>query len=180
VCFIMGVGLIRNQDRIETYNEQVRLLTDALRGHISGDIDLNDPDALAQAFAEGTVPANLDVPPLIGDPNIGQLPTYPPTEGYAQVPVYSPAPLQTPVPTPDPTPVYTPEPIHTPPSATAENPALILPIPETYVVQPGDSLLAIALRFFEDANMVSEILALNGLTNPDMIVAGHTLYLPRR
>jgi len=175
ICFIMGVGLIRNQERMETYSEQVRLLTDALRGHISADIDLSDPNSIAHAFAEDTTPVNLDVPALPGDVDL-TLPPVQPQQPTTDVttPVYVPVPVYSPEPTLPPTTVYT------PPSATAENPALVSPIPETYIVQPGDSLLAIALYFFGDANMVNEILALNGLTNPDMIVAGHTINLPRR
>ncbi|MCL1877818.1 MAG: LysM domain-containing protein [Defluviitaleaceae bacterium] len=61
-----------------------------------------------------------------------------------------------------------------------EEAAIIAPIPETYTIQPGDSLLAISLRFFGDANMVYAILELNGLEDPDMIIAGRTISLPRR
>ncbi len=43
---------------------------------------------------------------------------------------------------------------------------------ETYTVQPGDTLAAIAGRF--DMG-VSELVSANGLTNPDRIIAGQVL-----
>ena len=44
-----------------------------------------------------------------------------------------------------------------------------------YVVQPGDTLLGIALKLNVSA---SELQALNGLTNPDMLRVGQVLKLP--
>ncbi|MCL1863372.1 MAG: LysM peptidoglycan-binding domain-containing protein [Defluviitaleaceae bacterium] len=66
------------------------------------------------------------------------------------------------------------------PVSVYEEAALIPPIPETYTIQPGDSLLAISIYFFGDGNMVSEILTLNGIENPDHIIAGRTISLPPR
>ena len=43
---------------------------------------------------------------------------------------------------------------------------------ETYTIQPGDTLAAIAGRFDMDAGALA---ALNGITNPDRIIAGQAL-----
>jgi len=48
-------------------------------------------------------------------------------------------------------------------------------IPETYIVQPGDSLYSIAERFNLSAPALVEI---NDIKNPDNVPAGTTLKLP--
>jgi nucleoid-associated protein YgaU len=53
-------------------------------------------------------------------------------------------------------------------------------IPLVYVIQPGDSLIGISTHFFGDASRVDDIIALNEIQNPNHIIAGSTLLLPRR
>src|SRR5579863_9033164 len=45
----------------------------------------------------------------------------------------------------------------------------------TYVVQPGDTLFRIALRY---GVTVAQIAALNGIANPNLIFSGQTLQIP--
>jgi LysM repeat protein len=47
---------------------------------------------------------------------------------------------------------------------------------EEYVVQPGDTLFAIALRFGTPA---ADIAAANNLSNPNLIFVGQRLVIPR-
>ncbi|MGW4650806.1 LysM peptidoglycan-binding domain-containing protein [Kitasatospora sp. NPDC004289] len=49
---------------------------------------------------------------------------------------------------------------------------------QTYTVQPGDSLSAIAQRFYGDANRYQQIADANGIPNPDLINPGQTLIIP--
>ncbi|MCL2357279.1 MAG: LysM peptidoglycan-binding domain-containing protein [Defluviitaleaceae bacterium] len=152
VCFIMGMGLIQNRERIDNLEAQARQFTAALR---------NQPPAEtadhAPVFAEGDTP--------VVEQQATELP---------------PAAIETELPPLD-------QPF-TPPQAPVteyffdpyEETALIGPIPDTYTIQPGDSLLAISLYFFGDANMVQAILDINGMDDPDMIIAGRTIMLPRR
>lgn len=49
------------------------------------------------------------------------------------------------------------------------------PVEEVYVVQPGDTLLAIATRY---GITVDSILVANNLTNPDFVFAGQRLVIP--
>jgi LysM repeat protein len=158
VSFVMGAGLIRNQDRIDNAEAQIRQLTTALRNHMA--IEISN---VAPVFAEDDVPLANEIASqeLISASETVATP--------------SPAPTETPLPTP------TPQAVETAAFPTPqEETALIMPIPETYTIQPGDSLLAISLHFFGDANMVAEILSLNNIENPDLIVAGRTISLPRR
>ncbi len=83
-------------------------------------------------------------------------PTFTPT--VTATPTITPTPTATPTPTITPTPTATPTPIP----------------PETYVVQPGDSLLSIAINF---NRTVEELKAFNDLET-DIIVAGRSLLIP--
>src|SRR5688572_19241439 len=84
----------------------------------------------------------------------------------------------------------TPEPVFAPsneqPAAVAEEqpasePAAPVSSNETYVVQSGDTLSAIAQRFYGDANAYMRIFEANRdkLDNPDMIHPGQELIIPR-
>lgn len=59
--------------------------------------------------------------------------------------------------------------------ATLADRAIPTPTPSLYVVQTGDTLLAIATRF---GTTVSEIVALNELTDPNQIRQGQQLLIP--
>jgi len=142
VCFVMGVGLIRNQDRIEQLELTVQQFSIANRDLALVVASAENVPAFAETgFGEDSAHVmageftnesalNLDETALL--PNL------------------------------------------------VDEPALVMPVPETYTIQPGDSLLGISIRFFGDAGMVEEILILNGIENADHIVAGRTIALPRR
>jgi LysM repeat protein len=70
------------------------------------------------------------------------------------------------------------EPRYTPPVVERKSVKSVKPLPAvttTYIVGKGDSLSVLAKRF----NLkVSEIMALNHISNPDMIRSGQTLILP--
>ncbi|MGL6236611.1 MAG: LysM peptidoglycan-binding domain-containing protein [Segniliparus sp.] len=69
----------------------------------------------------------------------------------------------------------------TPAAAEVEEPAAEEePAPEaqTYVVEGGDTLSAIAERFYGDANLYGKIAEANGIANPDLINVGQELVIP--
>jgi len=175
VSFVMGVGLIRSQDRIDQMEAQIRQLFTAHRDLFAQMSNM----AFTPAFAEAT-PTMSDYGAHFESHVYDSIPeTYdePPTQAEQPEPAYQPA-----VPQPEPEPEaaapvvsYVPQ-----PEANNEQEAFIPAIPATYTIQPGDSLLAISLHFFGDIGMVEEILALNGIENPDHIIAGRTIALPQR
>jgi LysM repeat protein len=59
--------------------------------------------------------------------------------------------------------------------ATATEPAGEISVPSTYIVEEGDSLYSIAIKF--QLNL-AEIVALNGLSDPNDIEVGQELQLP--
>ena len=77
-------------------------------------------------------------------------------------------------PEPEPEPTPAPPPVAAPQAVPVAN----LSIPQTYVVQPGDNLLAISQMFFGTSARVDEIMELNNIENPNMIFQGMILILP--
>ena len=86
-------------------------------------------------------------------PSVEATPTASPTES----PTPSPSPTESPSPTPSPSPSGSPE------------------VPKTYVVRSGDTLSGIALSL--DISM-ADLIALNGITDPNKIKPGQVLKLP--
>ena len=92
----------------------------------------------------------------------------------APTPTPTPTPTTTPTPTPTPTPSSTPTPTPTPtPTATpTTTPEAAAVTTSSYTVAPGDTLIRIASRFGTTA---ANIMALNGITNPNLIRVGRVL-----
>lgn len=71
-----------------------------------------------------------------------------------------------------------PAPAQTITEAAAPPPPPPPPAPRTYTVESGDSLWAIAERFYGDGNRYGEIASANGIANPDLINVGQVLTIP--
>ncbi|MET9610922.1 LysM peptidoglycan-binding domain-containing protein [Streptomyces sp. NPDC006512] len=50
--------------------------------------------------------------------------------------------------------------------------------PSTYTFEAGDTLWAVAERFYGDGNRYQEIANASGIDNPDEVSVGHVLTLP--
>jgi len=172
VSFVMGVGLIRNQDRIDRMEGEIRQLVTSHRNLFTHMSNME----FAPVFAE----ANPPVTEYVFDSHVYD--TIPPADTFQTIetqftseePSIAAETPSVPEPVIEQPPPLQPEP--TPPANIQQE----VFMPTTYTIQPGDSLLAIALYFFGDANIVAEILELNGLDDPDHIVAGRTITLPQR
>ena len=66
---------------------------------------------------------------------------------------------------------------HAPAAPAAPAPAAT-PAPQTYTVQRGDTLSAIAKRFYGHAGEYRRIAAANNIANPDLIHPGQQLVIP--
>lgn len=51
-------------------------------------------------------------------------------------------------------------------------------VPDTYQVEPGDTLQKISMRIYGNEDMIYEICEKNDITNPDFLYAGQVLVLP--
>ncbi|GAB2560746.1 LysM peptidoglycan-binding domain-containing protein [Nocardia heshunensis] len=74
-------------------------------------------------------------------------------------------------------PLPAPEPVQTQAAAVEEVPPPP-PAAQTYTVEPGDTLWAIAERFYGDGNRYQEIANASGISNPDAIDVGQVLTIP--
>lgn len=74
-------------------------------------------------------------------------------------------------------PAAEPEPAFAAPVAEPE-PAPAAPAAQTYTIESGDTLWAIAERFYGDGNQYQRIADANGIPNPDAINAGQVLTIP--
>lgn len=61
----------------------------------------------------------------------------------------------------------------------AEHPGYVNTPDEFYTVKAGDSLSAIAQKFYGDASKYTAIAKANGISNPDLIQVGQKLQIPR-
>jgi len=151
VCFVMGAGLIQNQNRIEAMEGQIVQLNVAYRNLYAQ----MSQQGIATVFA----PQDRDVDGTIQtEPTSTTL-----VDEEAQIdgiPVHEP--INTPTPTP----------------TTGTQSVTGRIIPETYTIQPGDTLSGISVMFYGTQDMVDDILALNGITDVDRIIAGTTILLP--
>ena len=65
-----------------------------------------------------------------------------------------------------------------PAPAPEPEPAPAAPAAQSYTVESGDTLWAIAERFYGDGNQYQRIADANGIPNPDLINAGQVLTIP--
>ncbi len=108
---------------------------------------------------------------------LGALASSPASPSPTPSPSATPRPSRTPTPTASPTPSPTPSPTTAPTTAPTVAPTAPPPPPaqQTYLVQEGDTLAAIAQRF---GTTVSALQEANGIEDPDEIVIGQRLVIP--
>lgn len=95
-----------------------------------------------------------------------------------EAPVQTAEPIQTPEPaqTTEPTPTVVPEVTSAP--VQSQPPEEPVQKKESYVIQKGDTLIAISTRIYGSDSAVSQICALNNISNPDNIQIGQKILLP--
>ncbi|MDR3091913.1 MAG: LysM domain-containing protein [Clostridiales bacterium] len=164
VCVVMGAGLARNENKIR-----------ALEGSLS---ELNT--SYKNLLLSGSGGAGTKT--VFAEEEISQVETVEPSiineeSGFEDMPEEK-APPQPPAepektkPEPEPEPEKEPEVSET--SGPGHN-----PVPETYTVMDGDNLSYISMTFYGTQSMVSKIMEVNEIKNPDTIYAGKVLKLPR-
>ncbi|MGB9225160.1 LysM peptidoglycan-binding domain-containing protein [Mycobacterium sp.] len=82
------------------------------------------------------------------------------------------------VPAPEPTPEAASEPVAEPVAEAAPEPAPEPPAAATYTVEAGDTLWAIAERFYGDGGKYQAIADASSIENPDLIYPGQVLTIP--
>ena len=137
ISFVMAAALIRSEDRLNTLEQELVVLTNAYVSIIQS------LQATQEAFA---------------------------MQGTGIVIEEDGAALQA-MPSPEPDQAQT---LQTPPQVIPS----IANLPQTYIVQQGDNLLAISQMFYGTTEMVEHIMYLNNIEDPNMIFQGMILLLP--
>jgi LysM repeat protein len=120
--------------------------------------------ALATGLLDDPRAAGGGLASVSSEPSATTTPTPRPTPTAPPTTAPSPSPVMTPVPTAVPTPVPTPAPTAPPPA----------PPQQTYTVQQGDTLAAIAQQF---ATTVAALQTANGIEDPNEIFVGQVLVI---
>jgi LysM repeat protein len=188
ICFVMGAGLIQNRDLIAEMQTQIAQLNTAYRNlFVQLASDGTSPVFAAQQDTDTPGQPTYTPPPATVSPVQAETaaPTQPPTDApFITEPPQTAEPVTESVPTEAPAAPVTPEPVTQEPGASIPAEVVVTEpvqaaVPEAYTIQPGDSLLNISLEFYGTTGKVNEILALNGISDADMIIAGRTIALPR-
>ena len=155
---VMALALMRQENTGESLGETARQAMSSLMEQKLPDAveEQNQVSTLvaedATATAETTVPETMETEAAVED-----------TTEVTEEPQ--------PTPTPEPTPEVTVE------SETPQTQAAVAQ-PTAYTIKKGDTLIGISLRNYGSNTKVSEICALNGITDPDDIKIGQEILLP--
>ena len=166
--FIMGAGLLQSDSRIGNLENSLNSISGA-HNLLAEQINQLASLPVFAALPEGFVSTPVE-PETSRQPQA----TPPPSQPNEATPAPSPSPIPTPPADSEPN-ENEPEDVDT----TETFGQTIFNVPETYVVQPGDSLLLINRMFYGDVDMIARIMELNGLYSADMIRIGDVLQLPR-
>ena len=171
VCFILGAGLIQSQTRLETMETQLIQLNAAYRNLYT---QVANP-----VFAPTTEPSigSESYTANVGTSSDAAQPDYFIVDDEPETPAENDADSNNDNLEISGIPVNPPVNVPEQPATPTENQQTTRSIPETYEIQPGDSLSAISMYFY-GMDRVEDILALNGLENADMIIAGRSIMLP--
>ncbi|MDR1639929.1 MAG: LysM peptidoglycan-binding domain-containing protein [Clostridiales bacterium] len=156
VSFIMGAGLIQNQDRISSLERQVAVINATYSP--TSVTETGSKDTIAPAYAASSDAMATGEPKDAVEDAVGA--SDEPGEVAAK-----PDPTVEPVPepTPEPTPTLAP---------------MISERPDSYTVKAGDTLISISVKFYGTAEMVQRIMDYNGIEDPNTIFSGKTIQLP--
>ncbi len=160
ICFIMGAGLLQNDERISTMENQLTQLNTAYR-----DLLVQVKDGGTQSVFAATEPKQAEVITVDGTELLNQS-TPQPTVTPSQVP--TPTPSSAPEPTPEPQ-----EDMEAVTTSSQQSSA-----PSIYTVVEGDTLEGISRRFYGNRSMIQKIMDLNGMEDPDMLISGRKIKLP--
>jgi len=198
LCFIMGAGLIQSDGKINDLERDLSALNGAF-SHVVGQVNqLNQQVLHANAQVQTLINAQTQAQPVYSPadtpiqaaqpaqptPDPRPMPTPEPqnqqTQQTVQLPQATIPPSQPPV---DLSSLNTPMPTPSPNRGLTQQEATVLALEmgnfDTYMVQRGDTLSGISLRYYGTTEMIETIMEVNGITHPDMIFFGRVLLMPR-
>ena len=178
ICFIMGAGLMQNEDRItkleadlNDISESYAAVVNSIKSGNTEAVFAAQPD-IVKDIIEPVERIDTDSEPASiinedGNKLLEEV-TEPITEVDNSVTEATEETVQS----------VTPSEVTTTIASTETSNSVTRSIPETYTVEVGDNLLYISLQIYGTTGMVEQIMAYNNLSNADKIVAGKKLKLP--
>lgn len=176
VCFIMGISLMNNLDRIKRLETEVVTVktsytniverinqSDTAAAFAAQQVAQQQQEIQAPAQPEVQAPAQPEVQTPVQAEAEAQAPAPAQSEGQAPVQAEAQAPAQSEVQAP------------VQQEVKEDNEE----IPAFYIIEEGDTLGHISEKFYHTGKMVSSIMEENGIEDPDKIIIGKKLILPR-
>jgi len=160
ISFVMGAGLIRSDERINTLEQNIAALTEAHR-YFAASVATGAavPAFASEVMAEIGLLVTEEGNRLLAEENARAIAE---TPGLA-----ADRPAET---------TFAPTAPEPPPAAVVTPPTSI---PDTYIVQAGDSLLGISQRIYGTTAMVERIMEANAIDDADRIFLGQVLIMPQ-
>jgi LysM repeat protein len=177
ICFVMGAGLVQNEDRISKLENKIQVLNNLYKNMNNAESVFSFQEPSDQKKSEEL---NSMTPKIIKDIENKTSSEKKSQESQTKLDVGLLAQN-------DETNFITPNSFetqenHVKPSNINKNKdeEKIKKIPDTYTVREGDSLSSISIRFFDDISMMQKIMDINNMDNPDKIYIGKVLKLPKQ
>ena len=172
MCFIMGAGLIQNDTRLKKIESDLNIVTSTYN-YLVGQINKQ-----AQAVFAPDETAKNELPVLTHSPSPEV--SFPPASTPEPEEVFDGLDFETglvviTLPPKTPEPIVVPS---LPPEGDSED--ALSDTPEFYIVEKGDSLTFISMKFYGTTDMVSKIMEANNMADPDKIYFGKKLILPKQ
>ena len=161
VSFIMGAGLLKSDDRISLLEQNLVALNTAYRNLAHSN------EQIVSAFATGA-PITANSALVVTEDGNKLLEA---ENAKAAEAAFAPVPPESVIPEP--------VALTLPQIAEIQTPSLAS-VPETYMVQQGDSLIGISQKFYGSREMVEKIMEANNITDPDKIFFGKILLMPKQ
>ena len=151
VSFIMGAGLLKSDERINMLEHNLSALNTAYRNLSSSD------EQTVSTFSPQETPFQAQSALVVTEDGNQLLEA---ENAKAAEAAFAPAEI-----------------IEIPP---LQNQLSHTEIPETYIVQQGDSLIGISQKFYGSKEMVEKIMEVNNISDPDKIFFGKILIMPKQ
>ena len=158
ICFIMGTGLVQNEERISKLENELQTLNNS---YAQTNTKNNNAESVFSMQETPQVIKNIEPSP---EKTSKVLQTDSTTNNDETEKTSATPQIQQVMKNIEP---------------SSENKSNDNQVPKTYVVKEGDSLSAISQKFFGNSSMINKIMELNGMDDADKIYAGKILKLPR-
>ncbi len=177
LCFLMGLVLIQNSERMNRLEEELVNINNVYK-QIAGRIQSGDT-AVVFASQDDDLIQKQSEPSNEEEQNIDLVETTPSTEQQTTEAIVQSTEQQTIETTTQPTEQQTTEVVTQPPTKATEAVKKEEELPQVHIVKAGDSLTRISTLYYGTNKMVNRIMEYNNIKDPDKVVVGMKIKLPK-